>query len=92
MRLLPLTTRARGRLCAAQLPLRFPAEAESAALGAALQAAAAFNGADVGSYVSTEAEPPLLPEVVEPNAANAAPYAEAFERHQALGQKLFGGE
>ena len=75
-----------------QLPLRFPAEPESAALGAALQAAAAFASAGVGSYVRDKADPPLLPEVVEPDAATAAHYAVAFQRHQALGKKLFDGE
>ena len=45
-----------------QLPLRFPTEPESAALGGALQAAAVYHGAAVGEYIS-ENEPPLAPEV-----------------------------
>ena len=45
-----------------QLPLRFPSEPESAALGGALQAAAVFNGASVADYI-VKNEPPLAPEV-----------------------------
>ena len=45
-----------------QLPLRFPSEPESAALGGALQAAAVFNGASVADYI-VDNEPPLAPEV-----------------------------
>lgn len=40
---------------------RFPAEAESAALGAALQAAAVLEGMPVREYVSTN-PPPCEPE------------------------------
>ncbi len=43
-----------------QLPLRFPAEPEAAALGAALQAAAVHSGTPVADYV--EAHPPPLGE------------------------------
>ena len=46
-----------------QLPLRFPTEPESAALGAALQAAAVHAGASVADYVLTN-EPPLADEVL----------------------------
>jgi xylulokinase len=45
-----------------QLPLRFPTEPESAALGGALQAAAIFNKASVAEYI-LENEPPLADEV-----------------------------
>lgn len=41
-----------------QLPLRFPAEPEAAALGAALQAAAVHSGTSVAEYVA--AHPPPL--------------------------------
>ena len=70
------------------LTLRFPAEAESAALGAALQAAAASEGADVGEYVASHA-PPLLGEDMQPDPSMRAAYDAAFERHQRLGRQLF---
>ena len=52
-----------------QLPLRFPTEPESAALGAALQAAAVHSGENVADYVESHA-PPLADEVrsVPPSA------------------------
>lgn len=43
-----------------QLPLRFPAEPEAAALGAALQAAAVHTGTPVAEYVL--AHPPPMGE------------------------------
>lgn len=45
-----------------QLPLRFPAEPESAALGGALQAAAVCAGDPVADYVANN-EPPCEAEV-----------------------------
>ena len=45
-----------------QLPLRFPAEPESAALGGALQAAAVCAGVPVAEYVAQN-EPPCEEEV-----------------------------
>ena len=45
-----------------QLPLRFPTEPESAALGAALQAAAVHAGVPVADFVQSHA-PPLADEV-----------------------------
>lgn len=67
-------------------PLVFPQEAETAALGAALQAAAAAHGADVADFVS--AHPPALSaERVEPGADPAL--QDAFARHRALGERLF---
>eukprot|EP00884_Botryococcus_braunii_P017863 jgi/Botrbrau1/4760/Bobra.0137s0032.1 len=71
-----------------QLPLRIPTEPEAAALGAALQAAAAYFGTSVRDYV-TENQPPLSPEVIEPDAAAFGAYQEAFQRHQHLSRKLF---
>ena len=52
-----------------QLPLRFPAEPESAALGGALQAAAVCAGVPVAEYVA-ENEPPCEEEVSCPTAAS----------------------
>lgn len=69
-----------------QAPLIFPAEAETAALGAALQAAAAASGAPVAEFVA--AHPPQLEaERVEPRPDPAL--LEAYARHCALGQRLF---
>ena len=45
-----------------QLPLRFPTEPESAALGGALQAAAVYNKASVAEFI-LENEPPLADDV-----------------------------
>ena len=72
-----------------QLPLRFPAEAESAALGAALQAAAVFDGVPVAEYISQHAVP-LEEGVLQPNSEVAAAYEEAFQRHQHWGAAMFG--
>ena len=66
-----------------------PAEPESGALGAALQAAAAATREDVGAFVMAH-EPPLRPgEDVACDEAHRRAYDEAFERHQALGARLF---
>ena len=46
-----------------QLPLRFPTEPESAALGGALQAAAVFNGASVADFI-LQNEPAMADEVM----------------------------
>jgi xylulokinase len=62
-------------------PLRFPAEPESAALGAALQGAAVAAGASVAGFVR-EHPPPMLAEVVHPEPAAADAMAEAFARHE----------
>lgn len=68
-------------------PLAFPREPETAALGAALQAAAAASGADVAAFVT--AHPPALePERVVPREDPAL--LEAYARHRALGARLFG--
>jgi xylulokinase len=67
-------------------PLVFPREPETAALGAALQAAAAAAGADVAEFAS--AHPPALEEErVEPRDDPAL--REAFARHRQLGERLF---
>ena len=65
---------------------------ESAALGAALQAAAVLDGADdVGEFVHTHHDAPVSC-VVQPDEAAAPLYAEALARHDARGTALFGGE
>eukprot|EP00878_Enallax_costatus_P004137 GHUV01004366.1.p1 GENE.GHUV01004366.1~~GHUV01004366.1.p1 ORF type:complete len:482 (+),score=108.10 GHUV01004366.1:309-1754(+) len=71
-----------------QLPVRLPLEAESAALGAALQAAAVHNGQPVGAYVQ-EHQPPVADKVIQPNLANKQAYQDALWRHQQRGQQLF---
>lgn len=69
-----------------QAPLVFPAEAETAALGAALQAAAATGGTPVADFV--RAHPPELEAGrIEPRPDSAL--AEAFARHCALSNRLF---
>jgi xylulokinase len=79
------------RICAdiLQRPLIFPAEADSAALGGALQAAAAHTGApDIAEFVASHA-PELEPERMEPDESVAGVYEEARARHHALGKALF---
>ena len=55
-----------------RLRRRFPAEAESAALGAALQAAAVLQGVPVRQYVSDN-PPPCEPEVRDCGNCGAVP-------------------
>lgn len=74
-----------------QMAVLLPAEAESAALGAALQAAAVVQGVSVAEYVRAH-PPPLQGLVVHPEPWVAAAYQEALERFERLGAKLFGGE
>jgi xylulokinase len=70
-------------------PLRFPAEPESAALGAALQAAAVASGTAASAFL--RAHPPLMsPETVEPIDANVRAYRDVAARFDALGVRLFG--
>jgi xylulokinase len=75
---------------AAQLPLRFPAEPEAAALGACLQAGAVCSGMRVSAYVELH-QPPLEPGVLQPDPEQAAVYSSALRRHVALRAQLFGG-
>lgn len=72
-----------------QLPIRLPLEAESAALGAALQAAAVCSGSDVAEFIQ-EHEPPVDDEVVLPDANVAEQYAAAFQQFIKYGEVLFG--
>ena len=69
-----------------------PAEPESAALGAALQAAAvdAGAGAAQGEWITEHHDPPVS-EVVEPDAQRAAALAEAYARYAARADALFAG-
>lgn len=72
------------------LPLRFPLEPESAALGAALQAAAVATGADVAEFVEAH-RPPLAGDEVLPTPAGVAAMAVAFRQHLRWSEALFGG-
>lgn len=70
-------------------PVQIPKVAESAALGAALQAAAVHAGADVADFV--RANPPDMEDVeIEPDLGNAGAYREALQRHTEGGSALFG--
>ncbi|KAK9901627.1 hypothetical protein WJX75_005679 [Coccomyxa subellipsoidea] len=71
-----------------QLPLRFPAEPESAALGGALQAAAVCAGVPVADYVAQN-EPPCEAETLQPDPSKKSAYDDAFDRHQRLSNALF---
>lgn len=70
-------------------PVAIPKVAESAALGAALQAAAAFFKSDIASFVR-ENGAGVEEAVVEPDAGTRSRYVEALERHNAAGEALFG--
>ena len=72
-----------------QRPLVFPVEADSAALGAALQAAAVHAQADIAQFVVAHA-PELEARELEPDAKLASLYADGLQRHEALGGALFG--
>jgi len=71
------------------LPLRFPTEPESAALGGALQAWALDAGDDDPAAFLAAHPVPLEDSVVEPDPAAAPAYEEAAERFDALGRLLF---
>lgn len=71
-----------------QLPLHLPLEPESAALGAALQAAAVANGVPVADFVEDH-RPPLADEGVSFDEAGAAALSRAFERHLKCSEELF---
>lgn len=73
-----------------QLPLRFPIETETAALGAALQAAALVTCTAVGKFVANEGQPQLEQKALQPNLDKANIYNEAFQRFVRLGTSLFG--
>lgn len=72
------------------MPVALPQEAESAALGGALQAAAVVAGAsDIADFVTERVQP--AGGVVEPASETREALMEAFQRHQAYGKQLFGG-
>ena len=71
-----------------QVPVLQLQESETAALGAALQAAAVWKGEKVGDYVRQQ-PPPLEPGATEPDPGAAGAYVAAFQRHVELGGKLF---
>uniref|UniRef100_A0A7S2K2R5 glycerol kinase n=1 Tax=Leptocylindrus danicus TaxID=163516 RepID=A0A7S2K2R5_9STRA len=73
------------------LPLQFPTEPESAALGAAFQAGAAALNIPVDKYV-LEQDVPMEKDSVYPtkDAESLANYKVALERHRQLSSKLFG--
>ena len=70
------------------VPVSLPEETETAALGAALQAAAVQSKAkDIGDFVSEHA---AFKSVVQPKREDAALYQAAFERHDSLSKAIFG--
>ncbi|HEX9794609.1 MAG TPA: xylulokinase [Planctomycetota bacterium] len=73
-----------------ELPLRLPSETETAALGAALQAAAVDAGQPVGAYVRGRGVP-LEDEIIEPDSLWIGTYQLARQRFHEAGQLLFGG-
>ncbi len=72
-----------------QLPLRFPLEAESAALGAALQAAAVWSKQPVADFVAAQ-EVPLEEQPLRPDPGQRQAYQDAFGRFRDLAEQLFG--
>lgn len=73
-----------------QLPLSFPAEPESAALGAALQAGAIANEVPVYDFVRDH-QPALEEESLVPDGGVADEYHTAFTRFTKWGANMFGG-
>ena len=69
-----------------------PTEPESAALGAALQAAAVDAGVvegELGAWIARHHDPPVS-DVVEPIAANVDALQRAFELYEERTVKMFG--
>ncbi|GMH33976.1 hypothetical protein BSKO_01810 [Bryopsis sp. KO-2023] len=71
-----------------QIPLVFPKEPESAALGAALQAGAIYHKIPTDEFVRQQGVP-LEDTVLVPNPEVKDLYNNAFERHCRLGSSLF---
>ena len=69
----------------------WPVEPETAALGAALQAAALVSGASTRAFVE-ENPPAYADDVSEPNPDAAAAHAENYEEFVREGEALFGPE
>jgi xylulokinase len=74
-----------------QLPLKFPVEPDSAALGAAYQAAAVGKGIPVAEFIESHARPAMEGEVMQPDESVAGEYREAYERFKKWGGDMFGG-
>ncbi|KAK3260476.1 hypothetical protein CYMTET_30565, partial [Cymbomonas tetramitiformis] len=72
-----------------QMPVKKLIEAETAALGAAMQAAAISAGRPVAPYISAH-PPSLADQILQFEPEHAAPYSVAFKQHVELGKKLFG--
>lgn len=69
-------------------PVLIPEVEESAATGAALQAAAVFFGAKIADFVK-ENGAGVEQGAIEPDASNQERYSEALARHNAGGKALF---
>ncbi|KAJ8613821.1 hypothetical protein CTAYLR_004905 [Chrysophaeum taylorii] len=75
---------------ACQVQVAVPAQPESAALGAALQAAALVAGAaDVAEWIRENHDAPVVA-TVDPDPALKSAYDQAFELHNQRGADLFG--
>jgi len=73
-----------------QVRVACPIQPESAALGAALQAAALHAGAaDIGEWIFENHDAPVG-QVVEPDPKAASAYDKAFARYQTVALKAFG--
>jgi sugar (pentulose or hexulose) kinase len=72
-----------------QMPIRSPLEVDSAALGAAFQAAAVVSSIDVKEFVLSQ---PLdmASQVIRPNKEVAEDYARAFQRFIDFGDAIYG--
>lgn len=68
--------------------LKFPLETESAALGAAFQAAAASTESDVQEYVFQETKIPMQDEIVQPQ--NVEAYEKVLQQFNQIGKALYG--
>jgi xylulokinase len=73
-----------------QIPIELPDVAESAASGAALQAAAVWHGADLRGFVRQHR--PACMRVVEPDTVYAQTYADALGRHRDVSARLFASQ
>lgn len=71
-----------------QVPLRFPAEAESAAFGGALQAAALYSEQSPSTFLRRH-EAILTEQRIQPDPENEGAYQDAFRRFRQSGQLLF---
>lgn len=72
------------------VPVQVPEEADTAAVGAAMQAAALVEGAEVTEYAWEKRGRGERREV-EPNAGSREAYADVASRFRDVGRRLFGG-